>query len=489
MSSPQHQPQYQPQFPSSHPQQPPHQQYQQPAQAVASPPPYPQPAAAGPGGPPVPPPPAAGRSKRPKVLLAIVVVLVLLAGAVGAGVLLLGGDDRPAMATHPDLTELSFPDADALSYEEGEDAHCAAVEELLAPRGYALFNTEGGNGISCMLGTPGTSSLEDGSTSISLQVALTRGGEAGSQYERYLDTTVEGTENLAEDTSFTFSELYEFPVGEEGFLSQNEWTGGPSGSATAGFRSGDDTFYVHLSGSVLRHDEDTPNELLTMDVTRQELVDVVKALGGDDSAGEPLITPVEMATYEGLPELDAPGLAEGASAEERCAVVADVAAELGSDPDSVNSADGTVPTTVCSYQRSLETEDYGANGMPMWRIEVTEDAYGSAPENLIPTEELGRDLGDIMSEPEDPFMEGDVITLGELYELPVGESGYMIYSHSVGEHSYGSSTQLRAGYVLDNGAYMQFRVTGGEYGDDGFEGYSEEALVEVFMDLLTAMDG
>ncbi|MEO3752471.1 hypothetical protein [Streptomyces sp. B6B3] len=471
----------------------PYQNQHQPQAQAAGPPsypgPYPQSDPPRHGGPPAPPP--AGRSKRPKVILAIVAALVLVAGAVGAWLVLLGGGgpDRPEMATHDDLSELPFPDAGALSYEEGVDAHCAAVEELMAARGYVLLGTEEGNGISCILGAPGTSQLEDGSLSLSVQVALTRGGGARSAYDAYLESTVNGRENLADDTTFTFSELYDFPSGEEGFLSQSEWSRGPSGSATAGFRSGDDTFFVYLSGSVNHVDEDTPNEPLPMDLTRQELVDIVKTLGGDESAGEPRITQAEMAEYPDLPELTEPRLADGDSPVARCAAVTSFAEGLGSDVEDLSFGTSSPALTQCHYSLGVDNARFGENGLPHYRVEVHEYDYSDASENLFPTEDLGSDLQTIMAEPENPALEGDEVILGELYELPVGESGYMIHSRSEGEYSSGFSTEVRAGYVVGNGdIYVSIRLTGGEYGANGFEGYGEDALIPVLADLLTAMD-
>ncbi|MDT0346982.1 hypothetical protein [Streptomyces litchfieldiae] len=409
-----------------------------------------------------------------------------------AGVMFLGGDggDRPELVAHPDLAELTFPDPGAFRYEEGEAAVCETMGEVMAARGYALFGTNTGNGVSCAFGTPGTSLLEDGSYSLHANIALTRGDGARDAYDNYVTSSLRGRENLADDPSFTFSELYEFPAGEEGFLDQSVSSVGPTGSATAAFRSGDDTFRIVLSGSIRHVGDDNPSEPLTEEITREEIVDIVKALGGDESAGEPRITPVAMEEHPGLPELNEPLLAEGASAEDRCAPVAAVAqGDLGSDVDSIGGGDqATVPITVCSFAMDEVGNDrFGEYGLPHWRVSVTQHDYATAPEGLFPSEEMAHVLQNIMAEPVDRAEEGYEVTLGPLYELPVGESGYLIHSTSNYQATDGSTADVRAGYVIGD-SYVEIRVGGGEWGPDGFTSYGEDRLTDALLDVLTAMD-
>ncbi|MDT0266833.1 hypothetical protein RM844_11075 [Streptomyces sp. DSM 44915] len=440
----------------------------------------------GPAAHPGPPPPA--RRRRSGALLGLVLALVLIAGAVTAGVLLLGddGDSGSDLAVHPELSELPFPDAGALRHEDGQEGMCLAVEELLAARGYALFGgSSAGDTIQCVLGAPGTSQLADGSHNLQAVVALTRGD--GAAYDTYLATAERARENLADDTTFTFSELAGFPAGEEGFIDQNVWTGGPSGSATAAFRSGDDTFYLHISGSLVYLHSDTDSEPLTVETTRGELVDVVKTLAGDGATGEPLITPAELAEYPGLPELTEPLLPDGSGAES-CAAVASVAERysLGVEAESPNG--GTLPSTQCAYAIGTEHPRFAEAGLPHYRIEVTQYDYGGAPEGLLPTEDLGRDLRGVIANEVDPFTESTEVTLGPLYALPVGESGYLVHTTEDSAYGNGIGTHLDAGYVIGE-RYVRIRLGGADWDSGDAMGFSEERLVELLGEVLTAMEG
>ncbi len=472
------------------PYQPPPQQPQQPQQ----PPYYAAPQHGGPqhGGPQHPgayhppggmapgaalPPPGGGRKRGP--LIAVVLVVVLALGV--AGVMFLGGGDDGdgggggsdvAMTAHPDLKPMDFPDARALGYDEGADAACEAVSEIMVARGYEFQSAENNDGgIDCWYATPAASSFQDGTNYFRANVYMSMGSVAEDAYASF--TSAIASYEEGERGESMWGPLYEFPVGEEGWIRYNtEGTG--RGDGTSSFRKADTTFYVTAFGWVEGGDTD---EALTEETTFREVTDIVTALGGGD-AGEPQISESAAEEYPGeLPEFGDTLLPTEGSAEERCAPLTTVATEqLDSQAETINvGGTGTVPITSCVYGPAEAAYGMENVGIRNTRIEMND--Y-SGTDTFYPAGELGSSLRHTMD------LAATEEGYGQLYALPAGTSGYMIYR----DDGYGNG-HLEAGWVV--GDYYVNVTLGGFFnaGDFDTRALTEEEMVADLSALLTALDG
>lgn len=434
----------------------------------------------------------ARRPKRGRIVVSVIVAVVLVAAGV-TGVLMWTGEDRPDLAAGPDLGEIAFPDPGALAYDKGADAACAAVGKTLTTRGYELIKASDDYGVNCVASTPGPSLIEDGAHDFQVTVFMIRGDEAASAYDNFLTAAERTHDKFKSGGMFTVSDVQEFPVGEEGHFYYSEFAGNPNAyaNATASFRSGDDTFQIAASGSIVRLGEDNPDEAVSENVMRDEIVDVVKSLSGDGSAGEPRITAPDMADYPGLEDLGEPTLADTA-AEQACAPATAVAEQFGLVVDSTDASGASSPTILCKYASAEDIYDrMGDNTVESFRIEIVAKNY-SDEAAISPSSELGRDLQTILEET--PSASDQELERGKLYRLPAGESGYLIYSRSrsgmnssAGEKS---SARLRAGYVVGN-AYYRVEVAGARYPAGSYDPVAlpEKELVDRLVRVLTPLSG
>ncbi|MDT0342862.1 hypothetical protein [Streptomyces litchfieldiae] len=432
------------------------------------------------------PPPGGHPPRGPKqsrALIAIVAVLAVLAAGVGA-VLFLGGGgdgdgggsgDEVQLTPHPTLEPMEFPDAQALDYAAGPDAACAAVSEIMVARNYEFQSARAKDGgIDCWYATPATSSIEDGTYHFSANVYMSVGDAAEPAYDAFFP----GSNRFAD---LEYGPLYEFPVGEEGWIihNRNLAAGMERGDGSASFRQGETTFYVLVYGWIVH--PDGANEPLTEEVTFREITDIVKSLGGDDSAGEPQLSESAAQEYAGLEDFGEPMLPMEGSGEERCAAVTAAATEqLDVKVKGTTVDDGpetTIPSTSCVYEPSDAA--YGIDNTGIRNIRVTVEDYSETdPDVMYPAGELGYDLRSTMDRL------GEAEGAGPLYALPAGTSGYLIYEDDGGGHG-----QLDAGYVV--GDYYISITYGGFFnaGDFNTRALTEEEMVNDLSLLLTAMNG
>ncbi|MEO3750104.1 hypothetical protein [Streptomyces sp. B6B3] len=426
-----------------------------------------------------PQPPGGGKKRGPLIAVAVVVAIALGVG----GVMFLGGDDDGgpgggggsdvALTPNPDLEPMDFPDAQALGYDEGADAACEAVSEIMTARGYEFQSAENNDGgIDCWYATPAASSFEDGTNHITANVYMSMGAVAEDAYASFTSAMASYTEG-ENGGGTTYGPLYELPVGEEGWIRHNQTD--VRGDGTASFRKEGTTFYVTAYGWIEQGDTDEP---LTEETTFREITDIITALGGGE-AGEPQISESAAEEYPGeLPEFGDPVLPAEGSGEERCAALTTVATEqldsqvMGTGTDTIG---GVVPTTFCNYEPAESA--YGQSDTGIRNIRLTMNNYTDNDVSYA-AGDLGSQLRHTMerTETEDGF--------GQLYALPAGTSGYMIYNAD----EYGSSF-LEAGWVVGDN-YITISLSGFLV-IEGFDqrAFTEEEMVADLSALLTAMGG
>jgi hypothetical protein len=454
---------------------PPPYQYGAPQPGAA---PAPYPSAPVPGGPHQRP----GRAKGPRAGVVIAAVIAVIALGVGGMMVFGGGDDGgpggegsgsgAELTPNPDLERIDFPDAQALNYSEGPDAACGAVSEVMTARNYEFDSAGSGEWVvECWYDTPAASTLEDGDYQFRTSVSMTVGSAAEPAYDHFLSSAAsyQGDEGR--------SPLYAFPVGEEGWIVHSRETE-ERGDGMASFRRGDTTFHVTVRGWI-EHPDSQVREPLTEDITFREITDIVTALGGGQ-AGEPQLSESAAQEYPGdLEDFGEPLPPTEGSGDERCAPMTTVAAgqldvrqtgaTVSEDPTDV------VPSFHCVYEATEAAYENRPTAIRTIRIDI-EDL--SVEDTMYPAGELGNDLRFTMDELSDS--EG----AGQLYALPAGTSGYMIYEDDGNDHG-----RLTAGYVV--GDYYVSITMSGNYWPDGYtyRALTEEEMVDDLSTVLTAMNG
>lgn len=472
-----HTPQQPPPYQSPYPNPTPY-PYATPQPGTAPPSPYPpgHPGGLGPG----PRPP--GDSKR--VVIAIVAAVALVAIVVG-GVLLSGGEDGgdgdggsggdAELTRHPtlDASGIPFPDPQQLSYGEGPEAACGAVSEIMLARGYEFESAgEDRGGVDCWYAAPASATLEDGTRYFRTNVYMEVGAGAQTTYDAFLGAMSSNHGGGTAET--TWSPLYEFPVGEEGWIVHSQ--DAARGDGTASFRRGDTTFYVTTLGWTERGEQD---EALTEELTFREITDVVTALGGGQ-AGEPQISESAAKEYPGgLPDFGDPLPPTEGSGPERCAALTAVATEQlyvqvngeFTDDDSI------IPSFGCTYEPAESA--YELDNVPIHSsIRIQVEDY-SPSEVDYAQGALGRRLRSVMDDYYSEESGG-----GPLYSLPAGTSGFVITKESTSDTS-----SLEAAYVV--GDYYVNITIGGFFSGEGFDtrALTEEELISDLTALLNAMNG
>lgn len=420
------------------------------------------------------------------MIVAIVGVLILVAAGV-AGVVFLAGDDRPdrpPMAASSHFDGLTFPDPAALDYDKGNGTVCDGIAKIMLARGYQSLSVTPDKGFNCRFGTPGTSLLEDGSYRLTTDVFVARGAGAVDAYDESLTATMRTREKFGADPQYVWSELYEFRLGEEGFFSHSEFKAGPAGNATAAFRSEEVMFRISVSGTITHLGKDKPEEPITEEITRREVIDIVKSLSGDASAGPAQIKPSPLKDLQGIPPLTAPRLPATGTASAKCAAVTSVAEQLGLKTSK--TADNA-PGVLCAY-KPPEDAYRQKNDFVTRNLEVTARSYKSAP-GTLPSEGVAADLRTIVEQ----SMDGKT-TLGQLYRLPVGQSGYLVYakSESTQAGDVKSSGRLSAAYVLDD-VHIKITISGATWTHPERHktipvALPEQTLLNDLIHLLTAMN-
>jgi hypothetical protein len=423
----------------------------------------------------VPPP---RRPKRTAVVIAVIAVVAVIAAGVG-GVLLFGGGGGGGdggsgsdveLASNPDLKRLDFPDAQALRYDEGPEAACEAVSEIMLARGYEFESAKNNDGgIDCWYGTPAASSIEDGTNYFRANVYMAVGDIAETAYDRFLSGI--SSQHGGGGADMTWSPLYAFPVGEEGWIVHNQDT--DRGDGTSSFRKGQTTFYVTAFGWVEHGEND---EALTEDVTLREITDIVTALGGGE-AGASQISESMAEEYPGdLENLGEPLLPVGGAEADLCTAVTAAAEQLDVQlvgPTGGIETMGPVSTSTCTYEPADAA--YGKHDVGIRNIWITQNDYTMA-DAMYPSGELGSHLRFTMEE----RGEGS----GPLYALPAGQSGYFIYEDDGNDHG-----QMEAGYVVDD-YYVTITINGmWDAGDFNWRALTEEELLDDLTLLLGAMNG
>ncbi|MBB5801060.1 hypothetical protein F4560_000828 [Saccharothrix ecbatanensis] len=428
------------------------------------------------------------RGTKGKVFLAIAGVVVVVAAAVTGVVLYTGGGSGggPDFAERPGAEEVAFPDLGKLGYDAGPDAVCESLGKIMTARGYERAGSSSKFGITCFFDTPAASVLKDGTTHLSVGIFVIRGADADRGYRLKIDSITRFREKPTARESFVLSELTEFPSGDEGFFAHSEFKGNPDkhSLATVGFRSGDDTVVMEINGSIRNLSGDQPNDAMPEAELYGEAVDIVKAMNGDGSAGAPRIKPAPTQEYPGLPPLKKPRLAEGDGADGQCAAITTAAQQLVMKLKKADVASST-STVLCHYDHAA---DYHQKRI-LHRLEVTVRDF-SANQKLSASGELGRDLLTIFEQAAEKPQSGDKrkSTQGPLYSLPVGTSGYMVYTKQEGADGK-SSAWIKAAYVQDN-IYYRFYLTGARFADGTTDPVAlpEEQLVADLLKILTAMD-
>ncbi|PWV72560.1 hypothetical protein SAMN05421630_11279 [Prauserella marina] len=461
-------------------------------------PPQPPPGQGGgpyPGGgyqhrPPYPPtPPEPPRPNRKRKLTAIVVTVVLVVAAGVTGVLLLtGGEgDRPELAARPGAQETAFPDIASFDYDAGEDAVCEALLTPMSSRGYELRSSSSEYGVTCTFGTPTTSALEDGVTDLHASVFLIR-GDAERAYAMKLGSTERFMRDYANDSASEIGELQGVPIGDEGYFQSTEFPETGNTRATAAFLSGNEMVGIDLGGHLVALGRDAVSEPLTDDVLYDEMIDIVKTLNGDGTAGEARISPSKAEEYPDLPELGDPELPSDGTGEARCAPVTGVAEQFGMATKKTDAVGGQVPVTLCEYGIPAEDRHETRAG---GNLHVSVSDY-TGVENLPASTELTRRLRFIIENVvnESAPDNHQKLTLGPIYTLPAGQSGYMVYTRSdAKKYGSGSTGTLEAAYLVGE-VYYEIRLHGATYPGELTtpEARSEDELIGDLMTVLTSMD-
>ncbi|MGP4109525.1 hypothetical protein ACTWP5_01235 [Streptomyces sp. 4N509B] len=443
----------------------------------------PRPGHGHPGGP--------GRGRGRGAAIAIVAVVAVAAIGV-AGFLVFGGgggDDDPlggvtlARNDSLDLSRVTFPDARALGYDEGPEAACAGVAEVMLARGYEFESAENDDGgIDCWYSTPAAASFEEGTTYLRANVFMASGTQAQDVYAS-MTSAIASHQDVTEEEraereemgveEMRWSPLYEFPVGEEGWIVHNE--NATRGDGTSAFRKGDTTFYVTAFGWTEKGDQD---EALPEQVTLREITDIVTALGGGE-AGDPQIGESAAQEYPGgLPDLGEPLPPAEGTGEERCAgLTALTTEEMVLAPQAeVTDVTAGITSLECAYEP--DESIYAMDNVAMRHVRVSVEDYAMSEADYA-SGALGRHLRYLM---EESYTEEEGAS--PLYALPAGISGYVVTR----EDEYGSSF-LDAGYVVGT-SYVNVTISG-SFSGEGFDtrALTEEELIEDLTTVLTSMNG
>lgn len=372
------------------------------------------------------------KSKR-LLVIALVVTAVL---AVSGGVWFwLDQDDTP---TAP--ARLALPDLDTLGLDEGGDpaAFCTAVGKTMKARGYQAPSapSQASSGASCRFITSGLSLLTDGSPSLNVDVTAWRDsaekqyGALRGDFERY--------------------EVTSWPVGDIGFVGYQKQHKAWSGT-TAVSRSGDDLMAITLWGSLQRDSE--LNEPLAKDVALDEITDILRALSGDGEPRRPRIaTPPTLKQAPYLTNLTAPRLSVDTSRDTACAAFGDIAGKTGTQADFTD-ADSTIDGTDQALMFFCEFKEPDPADRPegdiQRQVRIQYVTYHQ--------ESGGIRISDLLTQ--------DLLAAGttpRLYELPVGDGGFVAYSgtdtaysDTYQDHGYSETT---ASYVVNSSTYVQIYI-------------------------------
>lgn len=398
--------------------------------------------------------------------------LWLWSGSGSGGAPAAGQDELPK---NPDLAEMPFPDLEVFGLGDGSGL-CEPVNEIMRGRGYQPVDAKGGDTeASCWYITTGLSLLEDGSNNLNADISVWR-GDADSRYQTFLDKFAGQRDAQQEKPDFRLSKIEQFPVGDLGFISHQEYVspGSERTDTTAFFRSGDDIVMIALWGyvqHVSESGEDLPNEPLTEEVTYREVTDILRAMNGSGEPGEGQITDPDLKENPALKGLTAPRLATEGTAEQACAPFTAVAEKLGtrSAGTNVNHAGGA-PEFGCTFDPPERPEDL-PDDYSEREINIRFVAYAEE-EAFRASEKMGRELLGLRNQ-----TATDKVKPSPLYELPVGDLGYALY-HVPG---YGYVT---AGYLVDGRTYVHIEISGWSRGD-GVEPLTEDVLMKDLATLLT----
>jgi hypothetical protein len=361
---------------------------------------------------------------------------------------------------------LALPDLDTLGLDAGGDpaAFCAAVGKTMKARGYQAPSAPSAesSGASCRFITSGLSLLTDGSPSLNVDVAAWR-DSAEKQYG-----VLRG--------DFERSEVTSWPVGDIGFVGYQEQHKAWSGT-TAVSRAGDDLMAITLWGSLQRDSE--LNEPLAKKVALDEITDILRALSGDgEPRGPRIVAPPTLEHAPYLTNLTAPRLPVDTSRDTACAAFGDIAGKTGTQADFTD-ADSTID---------------GTDQAPMFFCEFKEPDPADRPEGDIQRQVRIRyvtyhqDSGGIRIS---NLLTQDLLAAGatSLYELPVGDGGFVAYSDTdvaysdtYRDHGYSETT---ASYVVNSSTYVRIYIRALVVRDGKLVPLPEETAVKDIATLLT----
>jgi hypothetical protein len=414
-------------------------------------------------------------------MVALALSAALLAGCTS------GGDDdaeefdadartAPSPELAVQVADVGFPPLESLSHGEVAHDFCKAVDGALEARGYTWRDSTGyGGDATCTFGTRGLFVVESGSPHLILEIRGVGGEAASAVYEELLDAAVRTAEEEPPDVykPMRWSGPEEFPVGEEGFLAHganSERTG-----LHAAFRSGEVTYALTLQGFITALGNEFREPPPPREDAERELIEVVRALGGDGTGEGRLIADIDFADYPGgLPDLGRPlpPVVDAADGDEKlCASLGELMRPLalverqtdeGCDLISGRPQSGPTPGTA-SHRVLLEVE----RGHP------------AAKRERALTKVLRVVSGN------------ERLRAGPLYVLPAGSDGFMIFREDVGDGPDADS-RLDGGYLIDDEYFVRVYVTAIEFVDDDGRlvrrSLDEEAHVGLLAEVLARLE-
>jgi hypothetical protein len=418
----------------------------------------------------------------------VVVAVALVAGIAGGVWWWQSGGDTPTasqsdLPTNPNLKKLAFPDPDGFGFSDGAGEMCVNVNKTMRERGYQPVDAKGSDGTSasCWYITTGLSLLEDGSNNLNADISVWR-GDAESRYQTMLDKAVRERDKQQQDDDFRASKVEQFPAGDMGFISHQEYVVPDSERAdtTAVFRSGDDLMMIALWGDIKHYTESGDhgeNEPLTEEITYGEITDIMTALSGEGEPGEPRITDPKLQENPALAGLTAPELPTEGTPEEACGTLTDVAAQLGTKPKNTSRTDAVdAAGFACSFE-PVDEPDERPDDYSEREISIRWATYEPA-EAFRASEVMGRELLGVR----DTSGTTDKTPQSPLYDLPVGDVGYALYR--VPGYSY-----VSAAYLVDGRTYVFVEIGGWRSGDSGVEPLPEDVLLKDVGTFLTGAAG
>ena len=277
--------------------------------------------------------------------------------------------------------------------------------------------------------------MEDGSNNLNVDVTVWR-DDAESRYRHALNLFT----GRQDDSGVRQNKVARWPVGDDGFAGYHEYVGSGAirADTAAVFRSGNDLLEIAVTGYVQRG---LATEPLPEKTTYGEITDILRALSGDGEPGKPRITTPDLKQIPLVNGLTAPELPGPAA--DVCSGFGDVAGKTGTVPEDATLSkvdDASMYTCAFDHPEDPRPRPEGYEKRVVWIrfvVHRPEKAFRAA-------EKVARDLKTVR---------GDLPNTESLYELPVGDGGYVSY-RALGHG------EVLAGYLVDGRIYVHIEIRG-----------------------------